>query len=182
MSYTEYFDLYYSAQKKDCKYRAFLIDVKNSKKCLEGSKYFKYHQCVDYITEELCKLKKINGKEVFLQNENNIKMTFQNYTGPSNNLIRNPMIVGDCACFFVNNNTITENQFIKIMCDAIQKFDVDFAFHYLSGQYETDDYAKGGKQLCKAYMLPIMEDLSKKQGLLIDKKCAEKLKNIEEML
>ena len=79
------------------------------------------------------------------------------------------MCVGDCACFFVNNHTISNKQFIKILCDAIKKFDIKFSFYYLSAQYETNEYAKGGKQLCKVYMLPIMEDISKQKGLLIDK-------------
>ena len=44
MSYTEYYDLFDAAQKRDCPYRAFLIDVKNSKVELNGAnekEYFK---------------------------------------------------------------------------------------------------------------------------------------------
>ena len=36
MSYSEYFDLFYDAQKRDCKYRAFMIDVKGSKKTFQS--------------------------------------------------------------------------------------------------------------------------------------------------
>ena len=165
MSYTEYFDLYYAAQKKDCKYKAFLIDVKNSRTVLQDpyeEEYIHYHKFVDYITKRLCAMDKINGKDVFLQDENNQKVLILEHLCPHDNLKSNPMILGNCACFFVNNHTITDEQFIGIVCEAIKKFDVNFSFHFLSGQYETEDYAKGGHELYKGYMLPILEFLSKK--------------------
>ena len=65
MSYYEYFDLFYSAQKKRCKYRAFLIDVKNSREVLASYKeYYKFHSCVDYIVEKLTNLGKLKNNEI----------------------------------------------------------------------------------------------------------------------
>lgn len=187
MSYSEYFDLYYAAQNKDCKYRAFLIDVKNSRKTLlDGKEYHKHHLCVDYIVDRLCDIENKSGKEILLREQDTI---VQKLFGDENkhlkqfdNLKRNPMIVGDCACFLVNNNTITEKQFLDILCEAIDKFDINFAYHYLSAKYETNNYVKGNKQLCKQYVMPIMEDISKKDGLLIDKNCNKNNKNEENLL
>ena len=52
-----------------------------------------------------------------------------------------------------------------------------FKFHFISGKYETDNYAGGNKKLYKGYMLPILEYMSKKQGsLTISNSTLEKLK------
>lgn len=185
MSYNEYFDLYYVAQKKDCKYRAFLIDVKDSSTTLVGKEYHKHHLCVDYIVDRLCEFEKKNGKEILLREKDTfVQKLFDNNKSIKqfDNLKRNPMILGDCACFLVNNNTITEKQFLDILGEAINKFDINFTYHYLSAKYETNDYAKGNTQLCKQYVMPIMEDLSKNEGKLIDKNYYKNDKNEENLL
>ena len=181
MSHTEYFDLFYKAQERPCKFRAFMIDVQNSKKLQNNwQEYMKYFKCVDYITNTLCKLNKKENKEIFLQNERNVPVFFSNRANrPKNNLDSNPMILGDCACFFTKENTISEEQFIKILQEAIKELDVTLSFHYMSGAYETESYAEGGRKLYKGYMLPILEDLSKKEGKIISRNSIINLKDEE---
>lgn len=171
MSYSEYFDLFYTAQKKSCKYRALLIDVKNSRNVLKSfDEYHKFHLCIDHIIETLSQLGTKRGNEILLQNENNVihKTTSKTRINDSN-LNCNPMILGDCACFFINDGSLSENDFISILCNAINKFKIDFAFHFASGKYETDSYAEGNKKLYKGYMLPLLENISKTNGIIIDK-------------
>lgn len=171
MSYSEYFDLFYAAQKKSCEYRAILIDVKNSKKVLKTfDEYQRFHHCVDYIIDTLCQLERERGKKILLQDKNNIvhKTSAKASTNVSN-LNRNPMILGDCACFFINEGTLSENDFINILIKAITNFNIDFSFHFASGKYETDSYAEGNEKLYKGYMLPLLENLSKTNGIIIDK-------------
>ncbi len=180
MSYTEYFDLFYAAQKKDCKNKAFLIDVKNSRNDLASyEEYHKYHLAVDYITKKLAKL------GCLLQDENNVMCILldkDQYHPHIDSLKRNPMITGDASCFFVKADSISDKEFIKILCSAITKFDINFSFHFMSGKYETDSYAEGKTKMYRGYMLPMLEYLSKINGTLIDKnyisknmqKCDEK--------
>ena len=181
MSYTEYFDLFYQAQEKPCKFRAFMIDVKNSKESFKNLReYMKYHKCVDYITDRLCGLNEKENKEIFLQNERNVPVYFLNKKNrPKNNLDSNPLILGDCACYFTREGTISEEQFLGILNDAIKKFNTTLSFHFMSGKYETESYAEGGRKLYKGYMLELLEDLSKKEGKLVSRDSIVNLKDEE---
>lgn len=183
MSYSEYYDLFHKAQKTDCKYHAYLIDVKNSKTNLSGEnehEYTKFHKFVNYITNVLLKINEIKNEKIFLVDEQN-KTFFGNGDVLNNNLL-NPMILGDAACFFLKDKKITDEMFIEILCDAMKKFDINFSFHYMSGKYQTNDYAEGGDKLYKGYMLPLLEKLSKKDGLLIDKNYLENKENDKKTL
>ena len=191
MSYEEYFDIYKTAQSKKCPYRAFLIDVCHSKTVFKDSpaKSIKLLKLFDYISLEL--LKKNVKTQVFRNDElNGLNLAlkdlglkgyyFEKYEetmkrakflkddkNPFGNLISNPMITGDAACYLTNENTLTDEEFLDIVYDGIKKFDIDFDFHYLNAKYETDDYAEGGKKLYKGYVFPILEKLSKTQGKTI---------------
>ena len=70
---------------------------------------------------------------------------------------------------FINDGSLSENDFINILFYAINKFNIDFAFHFASGKYETDSYAEWNKKLYKGYMLPLLENISKTNGIIIDK-------------
>ena len=179
MSYEEYFDMFWAAQKKDCKYRAFMIDVKDSRNVLIGKKYLTFHNLVDSVTEKLCELNKKNNDNIFLIDDNNHTMLFKNYQ-KCDPLKRNPMIIGDCACYFTKNTKkFTNTDFLKIVVESMKELNIDYKLHFLSAKYQTHDYSKGGKELYKGYMLPILEKLSKTKGILIDKNyILEKNENI----
>ena len=219
MSHNEYFDLFKEAQKRNCPYKAFLIDVVNSGKVFEDPKsYFKKFMIFDYITIELLKRNCLRNndnnkllliyktakfynehhynldKEYYFNFDNAYYYNFDNalkqisnidklqiYNNEDiesdcrSNLIRNPMIIGDACCYLTNSNAISDEDFIQIVKNGIKKFNIDFEFHYLSGKYETDSYAEGGKKLYKGYMLQILEHFSKKEGKIISHNELEKL-------
>ena len=142
MSWEEYKDIYKSAQNRKCPYKAFLIDVVNSKKILLNNypKYKKLHKLFNYISIELLKLNDGKIKQTLRNDENNkLCLLIKNRNKYENsgifvlqgnedylNLISNPMILGDCACYCTNNNTITDEQFINIVKTGIKKFNIDF--------------------------------------------------------
>lgn len=203
MSYDEYFDIYREAQSRNCPFRAFCIDVVNSKILLANNKdrYPKVYKLFDYITIKL--LEKNNLVQVLRNNKNNqLNLTYNfvrfNNDKPTEfnrilkeisknqkifvrddkniyaNLIANPMITGDCACYLTNENTLSENEFLEIVKTAMEKFNIDVDFHFKSAKYETDEYAEGGKKLYKGYVFPILEKLSKTEGLTIKHNVLEK--------
>ena len=191
MSWDEYKDIYKNAQNRKCPYKAFLIDVVNSKRIFSNNypKYKKLHKLFNYISIELLKANKDTNKQIFRNDENNkLCLLIKNRNKYENsgifvlkgnedykNLISNTMILGDCACYFTNNNTITDDKFMDIVKNGIKKLDIDFDLHFISAQYETDKYEEGGKKLYKGYMLQILEHFSKKEGKIISHNELEKL-------
>lgn len=200
MSYFEYFDLYKIAQTKNCPYKAFCIDVVNSKKVMkqDPKRQLKMFKLFDYISLEL--LKKNKNSQVFRNNKNNqLNLVLKNINYDKNfikkydeilknvnnlfitnlkqggdTLLANPMITGDCACYFINDGTLTDKEFLSILKIGIEKFDIDFDFHFLSGKYETDNYTEGGNKFYKGYVREILEHFSKKQGITISHNVLEK--------
>lgn len=200
MSYDEYFDIYRNAQQNKCPFRAFCIDVVNSKKVMkqDPKRQLKMFKLFDYISLEL--LKKNKNSQVFRNNKNNqLNLVLKNINYDKNfikkyddilkninnlfitnlkqvgdTLLANPMITGDCACYFTNDGTLTDKEFLSILKIGIEKFDIDFDFHFLSGKYETENYTEGGNKFYKGYVREILEDVSKKQGITISHNVLEK--------
>ena len=167
-----------------------MIDVVNSKQILTNCypKYHKLHNLFDYVSIELLKLNDGKIKQTLRNDENNKLLLI--YADKNKykdkgiciyeskdvlaNLVSNPMVLGDCACYCTNNNTITDEQFINIVKTGIKKFNIDFELHFKSAQYETDKYDEGGKKLYKGYMLPLLEHYSKLNGQIIKHDILEK--------
>ena len=173
MSDMEYLDLFLDCQKRKCPYRAYLFDIKNSGKHFSDIENFrKFHKFVTYMTTKLYEMN-TDSQQVFRCDENNIprlpefEKKLKNIVGP--NSVSNPFILGDCACFYVNEDSITQKEVLKLAVSAMKKFDIDFEFHFLSGKYETDVYEEGGRKMYKGYMPRILEDLSKKSSQVISR-------------
>ena len=190
MSWDEYKDIYKNAQNKKCPYKAFLIDVVKSKQIFTNNltKYKKLYKLFEYVSIELLKLNDDKIKQTLRNDENNkLRLIFADKNKYKDkgiciyeskdvlaNLVSNPMVLGDCACYCTNNNTITDEQFINIVKTGMKKFNIDFKFHFKSAQYETDKYEEGGKKLYKGYMLPLLEHYSKLNGQIISCNILEK--------
>ena len=168
MSYIEYIDLFDIAQTKDCPYRAFMIDVVDSKKQPQYIiDYIKHHNFLDYIFN-LLKKEEVNGMQIVLNDNNNQHKGVFESKGINGNLC-NPMILGDMATYFLYNNSITVERIIEIILLAINEFDINYAFHFATGVYETNDYGEGGSLLFKGYMPQILENMSKKNEIILTK-------------
>ena len=169
MSYIEYIDMFKAAQEKGCPYRAFVIDIVNSR---QQSQYIvdtvNHHRFVDYIYSLLENEEKLLGKEILLKDGNNQHIGLFERKGINGNLY-NPMVLGDMAAYFVYNGSITADRFMEIAITAMKEYNITYPFHFATGVYETNDYASGGSKMYKGYMPQILETVSKKSGIVLSK-------------
>ena len=75
MSYDEYLDMFFKAQKMKCPYRAFMFDVVNSKNQKEyiETKKEKYFELINYIYNCLLQEEAVTNTAILLKDENNKK-------------------------------------------------------------------------------------------------------------
>lgn len=160
MSYTEYYDLYADAQKKDCPYIAFFIDIVNSKKNIIDKQSIAMHfNFIDKLTNSLKHLLKIDNANI-LNIINNQKNTNAN--------LNNPIIIGDGTCYFFDKNKITVNGFINVLIKTIKETNYPFDLHFKHCYYETDNYNEANTKLYKGYIFRLLED-EKNSGIIINK-------------
>ena len=167
MSYTEYLDMFESAQEKDCPYRAFVMDIVNSR---QQSQYIvenvNHHRFVEHIYSLLEDEEKVVGREILLKDENNQHKGPFDRKGINGNLY-NPMVLGDMSAYFVYNGSITTDRFVELAVSDMKEYGITYPFHLATGVYETNDYAMGGNLLYKGYMPQILEKVSKHNGIII---------------
>lgn len=166
MSYYEFFDLFEKAQTKKCPFRAFTFDVIASRTQKEYIKNPEKHiKFANAVYKALLEEELKTGKIILLKDENNIPLEI--FTSDINK--RNPILLGDMVTYFVHEGSITQKRMIEIFVETMNKFNINYGFHYDSGAYETNDYAEGGSKLFKGYLPPILENKSKHNGIIINK-------------
>lgn len=168
MSYSEYWDLFYDAQKKECPYRAFTFDVVNSRNQIEYiNDHKKFLEFVLYVYSCLENKEKSTNIKILLNDRYNHKC---NLTQKNNLKLNdcNPIILGDMATYFVYNNSITTTRMIEIFKTGLEKFNISYPFHFATGIYETNIFAQGGTKLYKGYMPQMLEYISKKRTIIIE--------------
>ena len=168
MSYSEYLDLFKTTQKKECPYRAFTFDVVCSRKQMQYIMNKETHDKVlCYVYSLLEKEEMLINRQILLKDKFNLKYVPLKDRLDGN--IYNFMVLGDMVTYFVYNGSITTKRMIEIFVEALKKFDINYSFHFATGVYETNNYAKGGTLMYKGYMPQILENLSKKNKLVITK-------------
>lgn len=163
MSYTEYTDLFIKAQKKKCPFRAFAFDIinsRNQKQYIEESE--NHHNFVLSIYDVLKQEEKRTGKKILLDDESNLK-----YHLSINSNVLNPMILGDMVTYFVYEDSISSQRMIELFCENMKLYNISYPFHFSTGVYETNTYSEGGEKLFKGYMPSFLENLGKKNGLVV---------------
>ena len=169
MSYTEYFDMFNSAQKEDCPYRAFMLDIVDSRHQEQyASENINHHNFIEYIYTLLQREEECTGKKILLKDRFNLPNLSNTITGINGNYY-NPMTLGDMVTYFVYNGSITEERFVCLAIDAMRKYNINYSFHFATGVYQTNDYGRGGNYLYKGYMPQILEFLSKTNGKIVSK-------------
>lgn len=167
MSYQEYFNMFKKTQKKECPYRAFMLDIIGSRTQLQYSKEnIVFHKFIDEVYRLLEEEEKATNIPILLKDENN--KTRNGRIGINGNLY-NPMTLGDMATYFVYNDSISIERFVELSVQAMRKYDLSYGFHFSTGVYETNDYGEGGTRMYKGYMPQILESLSKGNGIVISK-------------
>lgn len=160
--------MFYNAQKKDCPYRAFVFDVVDSRHQEQYRvEYENHHACMDYVADLLEKEGLSTGKIVLLKDEFNYRELIGN--AKLNGNLQNPMRLGDMIAYFVYNGSINNERMIQLFVDALNKFNINYSFHFSTGVYETNDYGEGGTKLFKGYMAGLLEDISKNNNVIINK-------------
>lgn len=167
MSYSEYWDLFYIAQKKQCPFRAFTFDVKNSKSNKEYiNNRDKYFKLIEYVYNALIQEEIKNNKKILIKDKFNQKYSNQN---TNNNNYLNPMIIGDMFTFFVYENSMTQNEIVNLFIKGLKKLNINYDFHFMTGKYQTHDYKQGKSLLYKGYVPQMLEYLSKNNDMIINK-------------
>lgn len=173
MSYNEYFDMFYAAQKVDCPYRAFTFDVVNSKNQEQYIyQHDKYIDCIMNVYSLLEREEKLTGKQILLKDKFNNKLELD--TPILNSNYFNPMILGDMVTYFVYNKSITSERMLELFSQSLKEYNISYPFHFKSGVYQTNNYGEGGEKLYKGYMPRILEDLSKKESFVVSKNTFKK--------
>lgn len=155
MAAEEYIDLFELAQKNKSSKQAFLIDVVGSKKLKD------YASSFYPIVQEITNILK-NKNNILINNNFNEIMELGKNTNRVDQTTLNPMVLGDCACFFVNANSISKVEFINLVKHLMTKHKVNYDIHFQSCYYETDNYVDGGTKLYKGYVPRLLENLDKK--------------------
>jgi hypothetical protein len=168
MSYYEYFDMFHEVQKIDnCPYRAFMFDVINSRNQADYCKFFeKHHECMEYVYTLLEREEQLVGTKILLKDKNNKHQ--MDMDSLRNGNLRNPMRLGDMVTYFVYNGSITIERMIELFSEGLNKYKINYPFHFATGVYQTNDYGQGDTLLYKGYMPQILENLSKRNGIIID--------------
>jgi len=161
MSYTEYRDLYKAAQKKDCPFIAYFVDVVDSKKNLQGSDYVKHYSFINRLTKKLQDKMKVDIEYNHLHFIGALKDIYDNN-------LTNPMIRGDGTCYFFEKDKITDQEFMTTLMTTIKECNYPFDLHVKYCKYETDKYEEGNTKLYKGYVFNFLEEM-KHDGFLITK-------------
>lgn len=168
MSFDEYIDMFKDCQKKNCPYRAFTFDVVNSRN--QPEYIFAKQSFFDLVDTVYSKLnqEEIDTKTVILlRGKFNKKLEVTNNIQNMNHF--NPMILGDMMTFFVHNGSISTDRMLEIFAESLEKANINYPFHFMTGVYETNDYALGGEKMYKGYMPQILERASKDTPIVISK-------------
>ena len=168
MSYSEYIDMFMEAQKQDCPYRAFTFDIVNSRNQVMYFKENKKHyEFLYYVYCLLEREEELMGKQILLKDD----IYNKPIQGVANNYSHhhNPTTLGDMATYFVYNGSITTERMLELFAEGLRKFDINYAFHFKTGVYQTNNYVEGGTKLFKGYMPQILENMSKKEDFIITK-------------
>ena len=91
MSYSEYFDLFYKAQSKQCPYRAFTFDVKNSKNQQQYiQEHDKFLDCILDVCNLLKQEELVTNKKILINdNLNHVFTTCGQQKTNNNQLVLN---------------------------------------------------------------------------------------------
>lgn len=142
MSWDEYSDMFDKAQEIG-KYRCHVFDMKESRKGYDNKKF--------WLLLEIFKTK-IDVKHIHLSEQ------FPNV----------PFITsGDLIVLITHRDSISDEEVYKYFKVAKEESELGKDFHYLSGNYETDDWVKGNVEYYGGYCIPELEYRSKRVNRVI---------------
>ena len=141
MSWDEYIDLFDAAQKKECKYRLFVLDGVKHRFLEDQFKYNKdLFKLTDNIIQDIIKIENARGILIFDRDENSIfvkslaetrdpKLYKTNFIGgPS--LFSACFWLGDLIHFAVYDKSISEEEFKSVIKKNMKDLNLNYNFYY----------------------------------------------------
>lgn len=142
MGWYEYSDMFDKAQKIG-KYRCHVFDMKD---CRKGYDDKKFRLLLELFRDKI-DTKHIHTSEQFP------KVPF--------------ITSGDIIVLITQRDSVSDEEVYKYFREAKEESGLGKDFHYLSGYYETDEWAKGDVEYYGGYCIPELEYRSKKSKNLI---------------
>ncbi len=182
MGYKYYYDLYLKAQENNAKYRMFCFNVKNHCRLNKNIPYLPHlTKLIDDVTKDVLLLEKKLEKEIFARDGDIIFVERQKDkkntpTYRLTNMLFNPNnIDGHLIYFCVHNDSISEEDFLKIFTKNYEKLNLNYVFHYATGLYETNNYIDGGKKYYRGFCVRQLNEIAhKNKNKLFAKKIKDK--------
>ena len=141
MSYSEYADLFKSAQQnKNAKYKCFVFDLKNSRQLNDEIRYeaqIKSILTFNAMTKDLKELEIELGKKILIDE---YPVTFSEEIANNKNtyaFLNNPTILnGDCFAFYCYNN-VSAKDIKSLFLEQCKKNENEFVYNFSEGNFET---------------------------------------------
>lgn len=188
--YKDYKDLYLASQtdKSKANYKVFLFDVKNSKihSKNDGIAFYRsLEQFVNKTTADLLWLEKVKGHKILHRHvessdlkeseilKDKVMLARTQDDCKNHNLLLwydqiNPLLwMGDLMHFIVEAESISDNDFMKIVKENKDNIIPNYDLYFGSAFYETDVWAYSSVQFSRVYCIPLLEELSKKSKSLL---------------
>lgn len=186
--YEEYKDLYNVAQTTG-QYKMFLLDVKGSKIHSKRDKMDFYNGILNFVnktTSDLLNLEAEVGHQILhrelemsdLEENQNLQdkvvlARSQHNKMKKNSVFRtdqlNPLYwMGDLIHFIVKKDSISDEKFIDILQQNKDNIIPNYDFHFIAGYYETDVWSESSDKFSRVYCIPVLEQLCKTNGLLLE--------------
>jgi len=144
MSWNEYNDLFYEAQKSG-EYHLFIFDLKGSRKG------YNYLDILELRKSIYSRLKELEIKQ-------NIKIIHTPVEKAREDRIG---ILGDLFSIIIIRDTLQANDIYQIFMEEKQRLNILHEFHYDNAFYETDDWILGRQKYYREYCILFLDNRSK---------------------
>ena len=165
MSYTEYLDMFLSAQENpNALYYVISFDVVNSKS-MPGKErrilQININKIIEYVYNKLLEREKELKIQILIKDKRFNRPWDK--TEKSNGNFIDPNIFGDTLQFTILRNTISKDEIIEWVNECTKKLKIEISFHIADAYYETNEYHEGNTKYYRGYCLQTLESFHKEQ-------------------
>jgi hypothetical protein len=157
MSYQEYESMFKEAQGRG-KYHMFLFDIEDSRN-LDPIVHFQAKKLLLDVYERLEYWERASGKKILHHPK---KVTWRADS-------REPFygFMGDEFGFTIVRGSMRTEDILWLWQEEKGRLGIKFKFHFVEGDYETDDWAKGQKLYFRGYCMQQLNYIDKKNTKLV---------------
>lgn len=177
----------------------FLLDVKDSKTHSQRDKMMFYNGIIEFVnktTTDLLNLEKVKGCKILHRHletkdikgdqiiKDKVVLARSQYDLKNNtkSLYRtdqiNPLFwMGDLMHFIIVKDSITDAEMMQILQTNKDAIIPNYDLHTISGYYQTDIWTKSDTEFSRIYCIPVLEQLAKTHGVVMETPNAKKTLN-----